>query len=405
MIFLRIATSAGRVIIRNKLRSALMMLGVVIGIIALTLVVSAALGARQRVMERVKKFGLDSLMVTAVSGVQSGRQAPGQQITSLKIEDAKALLEEIEDITGVAPFNRRAQSEIIFMDRATTSTVFGVTPEWVPVWDWDVKSGEFLTEQDMEKFDRVAVIGESTRFELFKDSNPIGETIRIGNVPFIIKGVMAEKGISPGGGDMDNRVYIPLTTFMRRIANVDYIFGIKVRLNTARNMEKTAESISAILRERHRIPRDLPDDFSIRLPDEVKEMAEKVSGTFSMLLILVASIALLAGGVVVSSIMLISVNERRREIGLRKTLGARRSQILLQFLLESTMITLSGGVLGIIIGYFGARIISALTGLPAVISWQSFILGVLFSGLVGLLAGLQPARKAASLEPVESLRA
>lgn len=400
----RIAKAAFRGLGRNKVRTFMMMIGVVIGIVALTLVVSAALGAQKRVMERVKKFGLDSLMVNAGGGLEHGRPLSGQPTTTLKIEDALALEEEVRVIIGVAPFNRRPQSEVKFEERSATTAVFGVTPSWAPVWDWGVKAGDFITEEDMDRLARVAVIGETARRELFGASNPIGETVRIGNVLFEIKGIMQDKGTSPGGGDMDNRIYIPLSTFMRRVANVDYLSGIKVRLRSVRDMDHAVAGIEAVLRERHRIAPGVPDDFTVRTPDEVKEMAEEVAGTFSLLLIVVAGISLVAGGVVVSNIMLISVAERRREIGLRKAVGARRRHILLQFLFESTAVTLTGGIIGIALGAAGAWLMGALTKLPTALSWQSVALGVIFSSLVGLVAGLQPARRAAALEPVDALR-
>ena len=400
----RIAKSAFKGLGRNKVRTFLMMIGVVIGIVALTLVVSAALGAQKRVMERVRKFGLDSLMVSAGGGQEMGRPSSGQPTTTLRIEDAAALEQEVKAIAGVAPFNRRPQTEVKYLDKSTTTGVFGVTPSWAPVWDWGAKAGEFITAEDMDTLARVAVIGETARRELFGTADPIGETVRVGNVPFEIKGLMQDKGTSPGGGDMDNRIYIPLSTFMRRVANVDHLSGIKVRLRSVRDMDAAVTDIQAVLRERHRIAPGMPDDFTVRKPDEVKEMAEKVAGTFNILLIVVAAISLVAGGVVVSNIMLISVNERRREIGLRKAVGARRRDILLQFLLESTAVTLSGGVIGIVLGAGGSWLLGTLTKLPTALSWQSVALGVVFSSLVGLVAGLQPARRAASLQPVDALR-
>lgn len=400
----RIVKTAFKGLGRNKVRTFLMMIGVVIGIVALTLVVSAALGAQKRVMERVKKFGLDSLMTSAGGGQQMGQPSSGQPTTTLMIDDARAIMEEVKGVAGVAPFNRRGQSEVKFQEKSTTTGVFGVTPSWAPVWDWDAKVGDFITDEDMESSARVAVIGETARRALFGLSNPIGETVRIGNIPFEIKGIMQDKGTSPGGGDMDNRIYIPLSTFMRRVANVDYLSGIKVRLKSVNDMDKAVADINSVLRERHKIAAGLPDDFTIRTPDEVKEMAEKVAGTFNVLLIIVAGISLIAGGVVVSNIMLISVNERRKEIGLRKAVGARRRHILLQFLLESTVVTLTGGVIGIVLGAVGARIMSALTKLPTALSWESVALGLVFSSLVGIIAGLQPARRAAALQPVDALR-
>jgi putative ABC transport system permease protein len=400
----RIIKSAFRGLGRNKLRAFLMMIGIVIGITALTIVVSAGLGAQKRVMERVKKFGLDSLMVFAGGGQEMGRPSSGQQVTTLKIEDAEALKREIKSIVDTAPFYRKGETEVKYQDKTTTTTVSGVTPSWAPVWDWDAKVGDFITGEDLDSRALVCVIGETVRKELFGTSDPVGEKIRIGNLLFEVKGIMQDKGTSPGGGDMDNRIYVPLTTFMRRVANVDYITNIKVRLKSYKDIDRAVEEIQSLLRERHKIAAGLPDDFTVRSSEEVKQMAEKVAGTFNILLVLIAGVSLVAGGVVVANIMLISVNERKKEIGLRKAVGAQRKNIMLQFLLETTAITLTGGVIGIALGVVGSKILAAATKMPTALSWESIVLGVIFSSAVGLVAGLQPARRAASLQPVDALR-
>jgi putative ABC transport system permease protein len=381
-----------------------MMIGIVIGITALTLVVSAGLGAQDRIMERVKKFGLESMMVFAGAGREMGQPTAGQPATSLKLEDAVAMKQEIRAIADIAPFNQKRQAEVKFQDKSTTTMVFGVTPSWAPVWDWDAAEGDFITDEDLTSLARVCVLGPTVKRELFGAANPIGGQLRIGNVQFEIKGVMQAKGTSPAGGDMDNRIYIPLSTLMRRVTNVDYISAIKVRLTTARDMDKTAASIQALLRERHKLGPGTPDDFTITTPTEVTKMAEKVAGTFNIFLALVAAISLIAGGVVVANIMLISVNERRKEIGLRKAVGALRKDIMLQFLYEATAVTLTGGVIGIVLGAIGAKILEAITQMPMSISWESVALGVVFSSLVGIVAGLQPAKKAAALQPIEAMR-
>jgi putative ABC transport system permease protein len=390
---------------RNKLRSFLMMIGIVIGITALTLIVSAGLGAQERIMERVKKFGLESMMVFAGAGREMGQPTSGQPATTLTLEDVTTIKQEVKDIADVAPFNRKGQAEVKFQEKSATTAIFGVTPSWAPVWDWDAAEGDFITDEDLASLARVCVIGPTVQKTLFGTANPIGEQVRIGNVQFEIKGIMQPKGTSPAGGDMDDRIYIPLSTLMRRVANVDYISAIKVRLRTAKDMDKTAADIKALLRERHKLAPGTPDDFTITTPTEVRKMAEKVAGTFNIFLALVAAISLISGGVVVANIMLISVNERRKEIGLRKAVGAQRKDIMLQFLYESTAVTLTGGVIGIVLGAIGAKILEAITQMPISISWESMVLGLVFSSLVGIVAGLHPAKRAAALQPIEALRA
>jgi putative ABC transport system permease protein len=389
---------------KNKLRTFLMMIGIIIGIMALTVIVSAGMGAQDRIMERVKKFGLDSLMVFAGGGREMGRPAGGQAVVTLKLEDALAIKDEISGVQEVAPFNRKGQSEIKYQEKSATTTVFGVTPAWAPVWDWDAAEGDFITEEDMSSLARVCVVGPTVLKELFGEADPIGEQLRIGNVAFEIKGIMQAKGTSPGGGDMDNRIYIPLTTLQRRVMNVDNIVGIKVRAKRAEDVAKMASEIKSLLRERHQLAASNPDDFTITTPTEVTKVAEKVAGTFNIFLALVALISLITGGVVVANIMLISVNERKKEIGLRKAVGARRKDILQQFLYEAVAVTASGGVIGIALGSIGARILSHITQMPIAISWEIIAIGVLFSSLVGILAGLQPARKAAEMQPIEAMR-
>ncbi|MFO7574232.1 MAG: ABC transporter permease [Bacteroidales bacterium] len=401
----RILRNSLKNIARFKMRSFLMMIGIIIGIIALTMVVSIGLGAKKVVMERVKKFGLESVMVNATSGAMMGGQATqGQPITTLKPEDAEYLKREVSSISEVAPFNRRSNSSISYFERSTTGALFGVTPEWAYVWDWDVTDGEFINEEDMSSLNRVCLLGPTVKKELFGDDNPVGEFIQIGNVRFEVKGVLVSKGTSPGGGDMDNRVMIPLSTFMRRVANVDYLAGIKILLKSNADISKTAGEITAILRERHNITEGTPDDFAVTTPTEVTAMAERVSGTFNLFLALLAGISLITGGIVVANIMFISVNERKKEIGLRKAVGANTGDIMNQFLFEAAAVTLLGGLAGLILGAAGAKILNLVMEMPVSISWASILTGVVSSTIIGLIAGIQPARRAAKLNPVESLR-
>jgi putative ABC transport system permease protein len=355
-------------------------------------------------MERVRKFGLDSLMIRAGGGQMLGRESGGQPTVTLKLEDAEAIKREVREVADISPQIHRPQMEVKYADKSTTTMVLGAMPSFATVWDWGAAKGDFISEEDVENAARVCVIGPTTRKDLFGEANPIGEMIRVGSVQFEVKGILVAKGTSPAGGDMDSRVMIPMTTMMRRLANIDYITNIKVRLKNAKDMKKAAGSIQALLRERHQQAPGVPDDFSIITPGEVTETAEKVAGTFNLFLILVAGISLIAGGVVVSNLMLISVSERRKEIGLRKAVGARKNNITFQFLIEATAVTLTGGIIGIALGVAGAKILEAVTKTPMAVSWQIVVLGALFSSLVGLIAGIQPARRAASIQPIEALK-
>lgn len=401
----RLIKTACRGLGRNRQRTFLMMTGIVIGITALTIIVSAGLGAQKRVMDRVKKFGFESLMVFAGGGREMGRPLSGGPVTTLTLQDAEVIQREVRAVEELAPFNRLPNAEIKYRERSTTAPMFGITPAWAHVWDWDVQSGDFISEIDMADRHRVCLLGPTVKKELFGSENPVGKQIRVGNVYFQVKGVMEAKGTSPSGGDMDNRVNIPLTTYLRRVANVDYLFGIKILLSPNSNVNQAAANIRAILRERHRVSAGIPDDFRVVAPEEVTEMAAKIAGTFSIFLVLVAGISLITGGVVVANIMLISVSERKKEIGLRKALGARSKDIKLQFLLEAVAVTIAGGAIGIVFGGISAHALQMVSGIPVAISWQAIMLGVVLSSLVGIAAGMQPAGQAAKLQPVEAMRA
>ena len=383
---------------RNRLRTFLMMIGIVIGITALTLIVAVGLGARERVMERVRKFGLESVMIWA------GEREAVPSVTTMKLEDAKALKQSIRGVVDVAPFQRQAQADVKYQDKSASTMIFACTPTLAPLWDLAVAQGEFITDEDVTNLSRVGVIGTTVRKELFGSTDPIGQQVRIGDVAFTITGTMQTRGVSPRGGDMDDRIYVPLSTYMRRLANVDYIGAIRVRFQSPANIGKAIPEITALLRERHQLAAGLPDDFSIATPTEITQVAEKALGTFNIFLVLIAGIALIAGGVVVANIMLISVNERRREIGLRKAVGARSRDIMLQFLLEASAVTLAGGVIGILLGISGAKLLSVVAKIPTTLSWASILIGVVFSILIGIIAGVQPARRAARLQPIEALR-
>jgi len=391
---------------RNRLRTFLMMVGIMVGITVLTVVASAGMGARERIMERVRVFGLENMMVWAGGPTdQTQIGSRGSTVTAtLKMDDADAIRSEVDGVWEVAPFSREGQTEVRWRDRSFQSPVFGVTPEWTDVWDWHIDRGSFITHEDNDRMSRTAAIGPTVVRELFGDDDPMGQVIQVGGVPFEVTGVMLGKGTSARGGDMDNRVFVPLTTYMRRVANVDYLSAIRVQVEGIREMEPAAADITALLRERHNLGEGIPDDFRVTTPTEVTAMVEEMQGTFNLFLILVAGIALVVGGVVVANIMLLSVSERRNEIGLRRAVGAKPRHIQGQFLLESVTVTLLGGLTGLLLGVVGNLIMERLTGTPALLTWHVMAIGLLFSTVVGLAAGLHPARKAAAMTPVDALR-
>ncbi|MBK7105949.1 MAG: ABC transporter permease [Ignavibacteriae bacterium] len=400
----RIIKTAFRGLSKNKMRTFFMMVGIVIGIMAITMVISVGLGAEERVMERVKKFGFESIMVFSGGGTQLMGNESEAPTTTLKLSDAEALVSQVSNIIDLSPFSRMPGTVVKYQELSSNPSVQGITPSYISVWDIDVSEGRFISYEDDSRSARVCVIAPTVQKELFGEINPIGEQIRIGDVPFEVIGILQPRGTSPGGGDMDNRIMIPLQTLMRRTANIDYLSGIKVELESIENISNTSIDIKSILRERHKLAEGEPDDFRIITPTEVTQFAEKVSGTFNLFLVLVAGISLIAGGFVITNIMLISVSERKNEIGLRKAVGARSKDIQKQFLIETITVTFIGGILGIVLGFIGAKIISLITDMPASYSWEGILTGIIFSSLVGLIAGMQPAKRASSLDPIEALR-
>ncbi|MEX2611636.1 MAG: ABC transporter permease [Gemmatimonadota bacterium] len=404
----RMVAQALRALDRNRLRTALMAAGIAVAITVLTVVLSAGMGARERIMERVRVFGLENMMVWAggpTDQTRMGGSGAGDAVTAtLKLDDGKAILAEVAGVRGVAPFARAGQTEIRWRDQTLAAPVFGVTPEWAELWDWHVERGAFITHQDDQLMARTAAIGPTVAQALFGDEDPMGEVIQVGGVPFEITGVMLAKGASAGGGDMDNRVFVPLSTYMRRVAGVDYLSGVRVGVRTLADMEPAAADIAALLRERHGLAPGTQDDFRVTTPTEVTGMVEEMQGTFNLFLILVAGIALVVGGVVVANVMLLSVGERRGEIGLRKAVGARGRHIRGQFLVEAVAVTVLGGVGGILLGALGNRVLEWFTGTPALLTWHVLMLGIGFAALVGLVAGSYPAGRAAAMTPVDALR-
>ncbi len=405
----RLLGQAMKGLTRNRLRAFFMMAGVMVGITVLTSVLSAGMGARERIMERVRVFGLENMMIWAGAPTDQtrmgGGEGSGSTVTAtLKMEDAEAIRNEVGGIREVAPFARRGQSEVTWQGRTFEAPVFGITPEWPGLWDWSVERGDFITDEDNESMARVASLGPTVVQELFGDEDPLGQVVQVGGVPFEVTGIMGAKGTSAGGGDMDNRVFVPLVTYQRRVANVDYLSGIRAQVRDLRKMEATVADVAALLRERHGIASGEVDDFRITTPTEVTAMVEEMQGTFNLFLIVVAAIALVVGGVVVANIMLLSVGERRKEIGLRLALGAKARDIRRQFLVESALVTFLGGIAGILLGLVVNLVLERVTDTPAVLTWHVLVVGVVFSTAVGVLAGFQPARKAAAMAPVDALR-
>jgi putative ABC transport system permease protein len=298
----------------------------------------------------------------------------------------------------------RVEQPIVRGDHNTSAVVFGSTPDYEEAWDWHVESGEFLSETHEASLGRVAVLGKTVVHELFGDEDPIGQSIQVAGQRFKVIGVTTKRGTSPLGMDMDNRVVVPLSTAMRRLYNVTYLSMIRMRVKPGVDVDQATSAVTALMRERHHIVSGKTDDFAVRSPTSLRQMASQMSGTLTLLLGIISLVALLAGAVVLGNIMLAAVSERRAEIGLRRAVGATRVQIAQQFLVEGIVLTIVGGGVGVLLGFVVGLILGKLKGLPLVVSWQPFALGLVVSLLVGVVASLVPARRAAAVAVADALR-
>jgi len=400
---------ARRALAANKVRTFLTMLGIIVGITSLTIIVAVGQGSKAQVTGRLSKlWGTNPIMVTASAGGKNAGPHMGMGVgvgsQTLTYEDTEAIRKEVPNVRAASPGLLKGDVQVKYRQQSATTEVFGVTPEFREYRSWDVDSGEFVSEEDVRGLARVVLLGQTVARELFGEADPVGETVRIENVAFKVKGMMAKKGASPEGGDLDDRVTIPVTTFARRLYNVTYLSNIVVQLEDMSRMQETAQAITRLLRERHHIVPPKQDDFGVRTPEGMVKVFAGTAQTLSLFLGLVSGIALLVGGLVIMNIMLVSVGERTREIGLRRAMGARRRDILTQFLTEALVVSVSGGVIGTALGILGTLLVRVATKTPAVVSWQAVGLSAFFSITIGVVFGVHPARRAAFLDPVEALR-
>lgn len=394
-------------LIANKLRTFFMMLGVLIGISALTIIVSVGQGAKLQVRERMERLGVFSaVMVSPGGGYTRGGLGSVEAIpATLTVEDAQAIKAEVPNVEDVAMAQLKQNVPIKFGGQSTTTAVWGLTPNHMKIRPSPAARGELFGPEELASAARVAILGQETAATLFGDADPLGETIRIENVPFKVIGVFKKMGATPGGGNLDDRIFIALSTSSRRLFNVTHLSQLIIQVRETGTLPRVADQVKQLLRERHHIAPGMPDDFSVRYAEQMLGIVTGTSQTLTLFLSIVAALSLLVGGFIVMNIMLISVSERTKEIGLRRAVGARRRDILLQFILEAGAVTAAGGFIGVLLGIGGALLASRLMGWPAALSWPAIIGAVVFAGIVGLIFGVQPARKAAALHPVEALRA
>jgi putative ABC transport system permease protein len=400
---IRLAT---RSVSRRRLRAFFMMLGVTVGVSSLTILYSVGENTKQETMRRFKRMvgTFDTVIVRPGAGRTRGMPTLTNVEPTLKFEDAQAIASEIPEIKQVAQAQTAFDIDVKYRDRTASPAVFGVSANWLDLRGDEVAEGSFMTRDDLQSLARVAVIGFDVKSSLFPDESPLGKTIRIGEVPFQIKGVLTSRGAGPAGGSLDNLILIPVTTASRRLFNRDFLTMLIAQLNDPERSDAAIRKITALLRDRHHLAASALDDFTITSPQAALTRVTQVGSTLSKTLTGIAFIAMLIGGIVIMSLMLIAVSERRKEIGVRRSVGASRQDILLQFVLEAGAISTLGGLVGVAIGLGGTRVVTQLQKLPSVVAWDALALSVLLSFAVGLVFGLYPAWKAANVDPIAALR-
>ncbi len=386
----------------NKLRSSLTMLGIIIGVAAVIIMISVGQGASKKISDQISSMGSNLLMVMAGAGGGPMRGASGS-VNTLTLEDAKAI-GNLNLVANSVP-ELSTSANVQYGNQTWTSTADGTTPGMLEIKKWTLRSGSFITEDDVTNASMVAVIGSTVADNLFPSGDePVGQTITINKLAVTIVGVLESKGAAMMGQDQDDMIYVPISTVQIRMVGANNVRTINVQTETEKSMTYVQTNIEELLRERHRISGSKADDFSVRNLTSVLEAAETATGTMTMLLASVAAVSLLVGGIGIMNIMLVSVTERTREIGLRMAVGATESNIRNQFLAESLVLCLVGGAVGIITGVAGAKIISKFAGWSTYITMYSILLSAGFSAAIGVFFGYYPAKKAAGLDPIEALR-
>ena len=403
MLFTELLKMAGLSLIANKLRTLLTMLGIIIGVAAVIAMVSVGMGVKKNVVDSISRLGSNMLIIMPGSSNRGGMRGAAGSVITLTFDDAEAIKDKIKNVAHVSP-TVQGSYQIVYGHENWNSTVTGVIPEYVSIQSLELKSGLFFSQHDVDVRNRVAVIGSTVATNLFESVNPVGKKIRIGNAPYTIIGVLASKGQSSGGMDQDDVVLIPLTTAQERLLGITYVRSINVQVSDADKMDEVQSNIEKLLRQRHRIRTGAEDDFNVRNLTSLMETMNSTTTMITLLLGSIAGISLVVGGIGIMNIMMVSVTERTREIGIRKAIGATYSSIMLQFLIESTMISIIGGLIGIVIGIGAAQAISKFGNFTTVISGLSIVASFGFSLFVGIFFGMLPARKAARLDPIDALR-
>jgi len=393
---------AGESIKKNKMRTLLTMLGIVIGVGAVIIMVAVGQGAQRGIANQINALGTNLLVVTAGASNQGGVSQGAQAFNRLTVDDAEELKREGTLFAGVTPVVM-TRTQVIAGGTNWRTTINGVSTDFQTIRDWDMQSGTFFSDNDVRGMRKVAVIGNTVAQNLFPGVDPVGSQLQIRNVPFDIVGVLATKGQNAGGQDQDDIVVIPYTTAQARLSGSTRIFQILVSATSQQDIAAAQQEVTAIMHESHKIGAG-DDDFTVRNQTEIANAAQGTTKIMTWLLASIASVSLIVGGIGIMNIMLVSVTERTREIGIRMAIGARGSDVLTQFLVESIVMSVLGGAVGLVVGVGGASVLARVTGWSTAVPIQAVALAIGFSAAVGVFFGFYPARKAAALDPIQALR-
>jgi len=391
---------------RNKMRSGLTMLGIIIGVAAVIAMIAIGSGAKARIQEQIASMGSNLLIVLSGSATSGGFRWGSGSVPTLTVEDAKAISAECWAVKYSAPV-LQGITQVVYGNQNWSTITFASTPEALLIRDWPVAKGRAFTQSDLEGAAKICLLGQTVVENLFGDIDPVGQVVRVRQFPFTVVGVLSVKGQTTWGQDQDDVVYVPLTTGQRLLFGQQFpgmVRSISVQATGPDTMKLAEDQITQLLRQRHRIRANQDNDFTVRNLTEAMSTAEESARVMSLLLGAIASISLLVGGIGIMNIMLVSVTERTREIGIRMAVGARGRDILYQFLIEALVLSLIGGLIGIGIGVGASKLISQFFKWPTLISINALFLSFFFAGGVGIFFGFYPARKAAKLDPIEALR-